>query len=349
MERTKPPHANMLSELSDLKRKVDFNTYDISVKELISMVAEGIINIAPDYQRQFRWKNDRQSQLIESIFLGIPVPSLFMATNLDGTWELIDGVQRLSSIIHFAGTEEARGKVQLDTHLKLSDLTKLQTFNNISFEQLPKSVQLDFQLKPLKITTLSDKSDMNVRFDLFERLNTGGIALTNQEIRSCVYRGKFNDFIKNLAAYENFHLRVRLTATQESDGTREEFVLRFFSFLYNYQNFNHSVVQFLNEYMNEATKKFDYIEGERIFKSTFDNLGVLPAGITRNRSTTPTNLFEAVAVGAALALIQNGSFVAHNFDWISSAELRNLTTGATNSRKKVVKRIEYCRDKFLGN
>ena len=90
--------ADIIGELNEQKRKVDFNSYDISVKELISMVGEGIIDIAPEYQRQFRWKEDRQSVLIESIFLGIPVPSLFMATNIDGSWELIDGVQRLRGL-----------------------------------------------------------------------------------------------------------------------------------------------------------------------------------------------------------------------------------------------------------
>ncbi|MBC7749994.1 MAG: DUF262 domain-containing protein [Methylotenera sp.] len=339
---------NLLTELSELKRKVDFNTYDISVKELISMVSDEIIDIAPAYQRQFRWKDDRQSQLIESIFLGIPVPSLFMATNLDGTWELIDGVQRLSSIIHFAGTDDATKKIQLDSKLKLQGLTKLTTFNNKFFSDLPKTVQLELLLKPLKITTLSDKSDMDVRFDLFERLNTGGIVLTNQEIRSCVYRGKFNDFIKELSTDPNFVKTVRLTASQETDGTRDEFVLRFFAFLNNYQNFEHSVVQFLNEYMNHATKKFDYKTGENIFKTTFESLLPLPEGITKNRSTTPTNFFEGVAVGAALAITQNRIVITDNLEWMQSAELRVATSGATNTKAKVTRRIEYCRDKFLG-
>lgn len=340
---------NILTELSELKRKVDFNTYDISVKELISMVSENIIDIAPEYQRQFRWKDDRQSQLIESIFLGIPVPSLFMATNLDGTWELIDGVQRLSSIIHFAGTAESRTKIRLDSILKLSGLSKLKTFNHKYFADLPRSVQLEFQLKPLKITTLSDKSDMDVRFDLFERLNTGGIVLTNQEIRSCVYRGKFNDFIKVLSENQNFRHSVRLTSSQESDGTREEFVLRFFAFLNNYQNFDHSVVEFLSTYMNDASKRFDYRVGERIFQETFHRLSVaLPDGITRNRSTTPANLYEGIAVGAALAIMESGNLVLDNLDWISSPELKAFTTGATNSRARVTGRIEFCRDKFLG-
>lgn len=88
---------DITSELSELKRKVDFNTYDISVKELLSMVGEGIIDIAPEYQHQFRWGTDRQSMLIESIFLGIPVPSLFMATNFRILFLSHIGIRRLSN------------------------------------------------------------------------------------------------------------------------------------------------------------------------------------------------------------------------------------------------------------
>lgn len=340
----------LLSELNEQKRKVDFNTYDISVKELVSMVGEGIIDIAPEYQRQFRWKTDRQSSLIESIFLGIPIPSLFMATNRDGSWELIDGVQRLSSIIHFAGNADARRKINLKENLKLTLLEKLTSFNSHTFEDLPKSVQLDFLLKPLKVTTLSDKSDLEVRFDLFERLNTGGVALTNQEIRSCIFRGNFNDFIKFLATDQNFHTAVKLTKSMESDGTREEMVLRFFAFLNSYNQFDHSVVDFLNEYMEKASKNFDYSSGEQIFRETFRQLAALPNGITRNRNTTPTNLFEGVVVGAALAIQANGSINISDYeDWVVSSELRSYTTGATNSRIKVVNRIEFCRDRFFKN
>lgn len=338
---------DILTQLNEQKRKVDFNTYDISVKELISMVAEGIINIAPDYQRQFRWKDDRQSTLIESIFLGIPVPSLYMAANTDGSWELIDGVQRLSSIISFAGNDDSRQKTGLQQELKLHQLEKLTTFSDSKFYTLPKTIQLEFLLKPLKITTLSDKSDLLVRFDLFERLNTGGVVLSNQEIRSCVYRGKFNDFIKDLCLNTDFKTVVKLTNSQESDGTREEFVLRFFAFLYNYQTFDHSVVDFLNDFMSAASKKFDYSEGEAIFNETFKQLRGLPNGITHNRTTTPTNLFEGIAVGAALAILNCGKIYIHDTKWLSDVEFRKSTTGATNSRKKVVHRIEFTRDMFL--
>lgn len=340
---------NQGEQLLDQKRKVDFNTYDISVKELIAMVADKIIDISPEYQRQFRWKNENQSMLIESIFLGIPIPSLFMATNQDNTWEVIDGVQRLSTIVHFAGSDEAKRRIGLQSSLKLIGLTKLISFNDKYYFDLPRAIQLDFMLKPLKITTLSDKSDLNVRFDLFERLNTGGIKLTDQEIRSCIYRGEFNDFLKKMAMNKDFLAVVKLPKEKESDGTREEFVLRFFAFYYNYQFFEHSVVDFLNNFMKEASKDFEYKFNKQLFELVFSKLSKVPGGITRNgRGVTPVNLFEAVAVGAARALMRKKKINIENVpSWINSDELKKNTSGATNSKKRVRDRISYCYNKFL--
>ena len=126
------------------------------------MVREDLINIAPEYQRQFRWDTDRQSALIESLFLGIPVPSIFMATNLDGTWELIDGVQRVSTILCFAGAEEEMRKINSKSvkRLQLSGLKKLKLFNDNTFADLPIDIQTKFMLTSIKVTTLSDKSDL---------------------------------------------------------------------------------------------------------------------------------------------------------------------------------------------
>jgi len=293
---------DLQTQLNEQRRKVDFDSYDITVQQLLIMVESGAINVAPVYQRQYRWDSIRQSRFIESIFLGIPIPSLFMAANADGTWELVDGVQRLSTLVHFAGSDMAREKLGIKTRLELDGLEKLSTFNR-SFDSLPKSVQLHFSLRPIKVTTLSDKSDLIVRFDLFERLNTGGVALTDQEIRACIYRGPFNDLLERLAADKNFRKTVRLPEAKEKDGTREEYVLRFFAYLHRYKKFEHSVVEFLNFYMRDASLSFDYAANEQLFRKTFDLLHrALPEGITRGRRITPVNLFEAVAVGAALAL-----------------------------------------------
>ena len=84
-----------IDQLDQQKRTVSYDMYDMSVRQLIDMVETGVIDIAPDYQRHFVWDDDRESELIESVFLGIPVPSIYMATNSDASWEVVDGVQRL--------------------------------------------------------------------------------------------------------------------------------------------------------------------------------------------------------------------------------------------------------------
>jgi uncharacterized protein with ParB-like and HNH nuclease domain len=342
---------DFINQLEKETRKVDFDSFDISVKELVSMSEDEIIDVAPEYQRQFRWPEENQSKLIESVLLGIPVPSLFMAANKDGSWELIDGVQRLNSLIHFVGNENQLKKFGLSEALKLKDLEVLTEFNNCCFNDLPQSLRLKFLLRPLKVTTLSDKSDMKVRFDLFERLNTGGIKLTDQEIRACVFRGQFNDLLSELAENEDFNAIVNLPTQKQNDGTKEELILKFFAYKDNRQNFEHSVVKFLNDYMAESTKKFNYKKGKNIFEKTFSSLReVLPEGIKRgNRKTTPYNLFEAITIGAADILEEGFALSGDVINWINDEELTNLTSGATNSRPRLLARINYCSERFKKN
>ena len=350
MSKTITVNPGLANQLTEERRRVDYDSYDISVQQLLSMVTQHQIDVAPTYQRRFRWDATRQSQLVESIFLGIPVPNLFMATNSNGTWEVVDGVQRLSTIVHFAGDDESRTAIDISAPLKIEGLVKLTEINNLTFGKLPPSVQTQFMLRPLKITTLSDKSDLKVRFDLFERLNTGGVKLTDQEIRGCIYRGQFNDFLERMAAMEDFKKVVVLRDSMEDDGTREEYVLRFFAFLHRYKTFEHSVVDFLNDYMAAATKSFDYVKGETVFLKTFSELlRAFPNGISRRTRLTPVNLFEAVAVGAAIALETRATLLRrHVKSWIGSEELKSMTTGGTNNKTMVTGRIQYVAKKFGG-
>lgn len=346
--------ATLLREqLMNQKMKVDFNAYDFTIKEIISMVQDRLINISPDYQRHFRWGKERQSQLIESFFLGIPVPNIFMATNADSTWELIDGVQRLSSIINFVGSPEEREFLDYSEEnegpLRLEGLSKLKDFNGMCFNELPVDIQTKLKLTTIKVTTLSDKSDKNVRFDLFERLNKGGVSLSDQEIRSCVYRGPFNDFIKELSDNSDFCEVVNISNTKEIDGTKEELILRFFAYIYDIDSFDHSVKDFLNDYMAKADKKFDYNANRALFCTVFKALNeALENGISRNgRKNTPLNLYEAVSVGAALAYMETGEIITDGInEWISDEELKKYTTGATNSKPRVIGRIQYCKERF---
>jgi uncharacterized protein with ParB-like and HNH nuclease domain len=338
---------DLQDQLNTQKRKVDFDTYDITVKEIINMVAEEIIDIAPEYQRLFQWRDDRQSKFIESVLLGIPVPSLFMATNPDGTWEVIDGVQRLSTLIHFSDNEKAKKRSGVSGNLVLKDLQKLELFNNKGFVDIPKNIQMNFSLKPVKVTTLSDKSDKKVRFDLFERLNTGGLSLSDQEIRNCIFKGEFREFLKELARNTNFRKVVQLPKNKEVNATYEELVLKFFAYLNDEKSFVHSVVDFLNDYMEKATRTFNYSKNREIFEHVFSTLAsVLPNGI-RRKAKTPVILYEAISVGAARVYMDKQKINTKGIeDWIISKELETLTTGATNSQKMVRDRINFCINRF---
>ena len=343
-------------QLQEQRRKVDFDSYDVTVDELVRRVSTKKIELAPSYQRRFRWDTERQSHLVESLLLGIPIPPLFMATNVDansGTrWEVVDGLQRLLSLTNFLGDEDTRNLVELTGRpLRLHGLQKLDSLEGSYASDLPTDLYTSLLDRPIKVIVLNDKSDLQVRFDLFERLNTGGIKLSDQEVRACVYMGPFIDLLTTLSESATFKRVVKLSAAQEIDGTAEEYVLRFFAFKDRYQEFDHSVKEFLNEYCaSVSTHEVDLNKIED-FHRTFNFLAqVFPLGLRSSKRITPVNLFEGVAVGAFLALEQNPLLIPHqNPEWINSEEIKRVTTGATNDRKKVAQRIEISRDNFLNS
>ncbi len=118
--------ADLNTQFDSQRKKVDVDNFDVTVRELVRMVEEGEIDRAPEYQRKFRWDETRESRLVESVLLGLPVPTIFMATNKDGTWELVDGLQRISSLVHFAGSEPSlHASIGKNSSLRLSGLGML--------------------------------------------------------------------------------------------------------------------------------------------------------------------------------------------------------------------------------
>ncbi|KJH85496.1 hypothetical protein UG46_17425 [Pseudomonas fluorescens] len=338
------------SQLDANRRSVSFDSYDVTVRQLYDMISEDIIDVTPEYQRHFVWSQERQSQLIESILLGIPVPSLFMATNKDSTWEVIDGLQRLTTLVNFIGNIDIIRKISEDCKpLELKGLEKLDSLNGLEFGKIPKPIQLMFMTRPIRITVLNDRSDFNLRFDLFERLNTGGVILHPQEIRNCVYLGPFNNFIRECSKFPAFKRSVKVGSNAEKNGNMEELVLKFFAYYENRNLFVHSVKGFLNEYMAQKTEKHANLKPlKTLFETTFTLLEkILPDGIVRSnrKNTTPLILFEAVAIGVADALSSGKVVDAQKLKTLlDDKKLTALTTGATNSRKKLVDRIKYVKD-----
>lgn len=337
------------AEIQKERRSVSFDTYDITIKQISDMVSEDNIDVSPDYQRRFVWDEVRQSQLIESVFLGIPIPNMFMATNEDSTWEVIDGLQRITTILRFVSPDLAKIDDKNLGPLRLKGMEKIPSLNGASFEDLPSNLKLSFLTRPMRVTVLNDLSDYQVRFDLFERLNTGGIILHEQEIRNCVFRGRFGDFVKECAYSDNFISVIKRT-DKTGRGNFDELALKFFAYLEYREEFKHSVKGFLNKYMENKTKSFkNEPELKRIFDLTFCEIRkCLPNGIVRpgRANSTPLVLFEAIAVGVAEIIKQERCVNCEKLnELLGDSDLKHLTTGATNSFPKLVSRINLVRDR----
>lgn len=361
--------AKILAEIEVLKalaedkirteqRDVDFETKEFTI-ELIShkyeVGKEDDVNelFVPDYQRDFVWDKKRQSRLIESLLLGFPIPYVFTADvdsedpELDGRIEIVDGSQRVRTIHAFTSNE-----------LVLQDLKTLENLNGFTFNDLPLSRQRRFLRIPVRVIELSSRCTEETRRDLFERINSGSDILKDMEVRKGSDLGSkplYTHVIKVCSLNPDFKNLAPLSPSKEKRDERLEFTLRFFAYLDNYENFDHSVRDFLNEYMQthgepDAGKQQEMIdEFNQVINFVQSNF---PAGFKKTVSakSTPRVRFESLAVGVALALRENPHLEVKNLDWLTSEKFKILTTSdGANSRSKVIERIEYVRDNLLGS
>jgi hypothetical protein len=198
------------ADLQNSRQRVDTDFFDLSLRELVRMVDEDELQARPEYQRKFRWKEETQRELIESLLMGLPIPAIFVATNANGSWDVVDGLQRVSTIVRFMGSEQAREKLSMGKPLVLKNLPQLTRFEDVTFAQLPRQIRFLMEKRYVRVQVLSDQSVHEVRFELFRRLNAGAIALSPQEVRTVLYRGPFNLLIEELAEYPAFRTMVKL-------------------------------------------------------------------------------------------------------------------------------------------
>jgi len=185
---------------SSPERVIHFDNLSRKIKDLHSDFISGDLDPRPGFQRGYVWDKTKASRLIESILLKVPIPPIYTAQDDDDTEVVIDGQQRLLSIFSFID-----GKLPGDKKkFTLSGLKVKKDLNWYSFKDLEKSEQKTILNYSLPLITITKESDKNIRFEIFERLNTGSQPLNHQEIRNCIYRGKYNDFINKLCENDDF-------------------------------------------------------------------------------------------------------------------------------------------------
>ncbi len=323
------------SELDQQRRQVDVDNYDLTLGEIVRMAEANELIRAPEYQRKFRWSHEDESYLIESLFLGLPVPSIYVAANPDGTWEVVDGLQRLSTLIHFMSLNPAMlTQLEKDGPLQLSELRKLPSFNNYRYSDLPTPIRLQFGKRSLRVTALSDKSDPEIRFEVFERLNKGGVSLSAQEVRACIYRGPFSELLRELGQQANFKKLVKLQPIHQNDGTREELVLKFFAYLNLPEKYDGNVKSFLNNYMKDGGQQLDIDQLRKLFNNVVDGILKITAGplLRKGYGNTPLNQLEAVMVGAGRILKAGKKLKTPPTGWLNDTELVRQSTKGTNTK-----------------
>lgn len=254
---------------------------DISFNELLDMYKNKELNISPDFQRLFRWSPGQRSRFIESLLLEMPVPPIFMIEEEKGRYVLIDGLQRISSYLHFRGELEADHldpPVKLGEQLELVDCDIIKELNGLTYDTLDVGLQIRAKRAFIRVEVVREGADPHFKYHMFKRLNTGGELLSEQQVRNSTIRmlgSTFPEFLKSMSKIEDFRdCTEYLTQERLNSGFDQELVLRFFALKNRRQQFKHEVSDFLTEYMEDVTddnrsESFDYAKEEAIFRKTF--------------------------------------------------------------------------------
>lgn len=220
---------------------------DPNISVLYNKFLKGDLILEPEFQRLYVWDNKKASRLVESVLLNIPIPVIYVAEDEQRRWIMIDGQQRLVSLFRLFGPLKIRDQ-KID-ELKLRGLTVHQELNGKIFRDMPRLLQRQYENYPIRTVVIKKESDQDVKFEIFERLNTGSVTLNHQELRNCVYRGKYNNLIRNLASDRDFLFLLGLEKPHYRMQDRE-LTLRFFAFYHKtYLHYAPPVKQFLNREM----------------------------------------------------------------------------------------------------
>lgn len=339
---------------------------DLSFGEIANLHAAdpSELIIQPEYQRLFRWSTEQRSRLIESILLELPIPQIFVIEKTNAVIELIDGLQRVSSIIQFIQPEA----LKLNP-LRLQGCNLIPELNGKVFTDLSLKLRLRLKRSSVRTIVIKRQSSSLLGYEMFKRLNTGGANPAPQEIRNCTARMlgdhgvEFYRFIQESAEYTAFkNCTETLSQADREQKGDEELVLRFFALKNGLHLFRGSVRDWLDDYMEEVLLSrlpFDYAVETAIFNDLFSYLDqILGAGaFVRYRGSTPVGAlvpayYEAVTNGFLSCLesirkVPGDQIRQKLIEVVQSQGFRDNTGPGANSKEKLQNRISAVREALL--
>lgn len=336
----------------------------MSIGEIVTMYEKDELVINPSFQRLFRWEDHQKSKFIESILLGIPIPPIFVFETDKGQWELIDGLQRLSTILEFMGLlidPKTKRRLPLSSLSATSYLASLDSAKWDDERRFPKTFQFAFRRARLNIQILKRPSDIHTKFDLFQRLNSGGSIATPQEVRNCaviMIDEVFFRLLDDLSKDKNFSSVTRITEAGEIIQKKLEFVMRFFVFTKFGFDPAYDVEEFIDKHIVElANREAEQRELAGIFTQTFKLLHDAAGKNALRRYDGQSRKFrggvgqvalEAVAVGVARnyrainRLKDPQAFVLRKIkSFWSDERVKTFSASGVSGTKRLSQTIEY--------
>lgn len=329
-------------------RRVFTQPYDLVVESLMDQIkGETIflrpISDRPNFQRRYVWSNQLASKLIESILLNVPIPPCYLSQNDDFELDVIDGQQRLFSIFRF-----------LDNQLPLIGLDVLSELNGMRFHKLPLKMQRQLRTHTLRCVLITNESHPEIKFDVFERLNSSTVPLNAQELRNCIYRGPLNDLIGSLVEYGPW-LKILGKAKPDTRMRDEELILRFFAFyLHGIESYRTPQKHWLNEAARDGVHYDDYkIESLRSLweltlgkvLNVFDEKECFRREQGVKAKAVNRALFDLVMISCAKAVdadvdIDRSEFRRRYYDLLLDEEFGDLIGRAVDHTRRAKRRFE---------
>lgn len=308
------------AELQQYRRQIATDAYPMSIGELSNLYRDGELDIHPEFQRIFRWTSEQRTRLVESILLGIPLPGIFVAQNERGVWDVVDGVQRLSTIFQFMGIlkDEADKSIEPFRCGKAPFLTSIDGMffdeHDGAGKSLTSAQRLDFKRARIDVKIIKRESDKRAKYDLFQRLNSYGSVATEQELRNCLLVSiskAHYEWLEKLADDEAFKAVLDLPERLIEERYHMELALRFVVFR-KIDESQLSKIGNIGEYLTESLVPMTELDEQarnhegKVLNSTFELL--LAAGGSpllrrwnsqqeRTEGSFALTAFEAIAMG----------------------------------------------------
>jgi hypothetical protein len=324
-----------------------------SCADIFRMYRQGVLDISPEFQRDVVWPSAAQTRFIDSLVKQLPIPSMCFALDYrQGKWIVIDGLQRISSIVRFLSGKDWKLS-------RLDDIDPALSGLHVSSISDPESKNHHFYAKVENLTIpitvlrcdLSKRTHEEFLFTIFHRLNTGGMKLNNQEIRNCIYGGSLNNFLKSSDQYPKWRKLNRMKSGSNYRFTKQELILRFFAFHDCLEKYDGHLAKFLNAYMSRNKNPGDTFLAEKdvLFKASVDKIvdDCLEGGIPRKVSTT---FLEAVLVGigrnlTAGTLTENAMSAYHELSKHTEFGEDALSEGLSK-KNRVISRLQAAISSF---